>query len=608
MPTVFQDDLEIEVIERPDEVLKLDDNMNLVTVQTGSPSLWHAWNPKRMDGISTIIDTLETVKAAARELTGGMSTILSIVKTILDAMTQFLLVAVDAEAEIIKAAIATVRSLLEELFAENAVGMLVVPPATLWVPFQEADEYVTSDDPGLGAPYTFRIATDQAKPGGNFGFYAQVDASLKDVNDPFRPQYSQEAYVAGAVLLAGADTFVEILPLIRKLYQLLSNPGGKSNSSENLSPMYLPCPKNLEYEVVLAQEVSAAETIAKRASTDHRMAVRLLWDPNDPTYTVGDGENQFTAVIDRVKVYRHTEPLSRSMPDNELEKYLYADEEFDLFAHRFYDEDVTPGETYYYAVGYTISPEDPPEGYTGTGQDVPYELMTARVHVPEEPPWTRKGVPPDWTSLPSLFHMIPGVKSTVNEITLFLDALEKRLDSKNDKITAYIRSIEREIQRYSDWANRVIDTINQIIDALTLPDVYIGSHTFYGKGGNTFFLNDLNRALNSSEDPNWPPFDKGYEITCGLVFMIGSETAGSIEKIWNLLQMFFGEEGKLADSAGDLYKSAMDSINAVIGETERQICFEDSLLETLCADEESTGGGFDSQLNPSYESTECTES
>jgi len=102
--------------------------------------------------------------------------------------------------------------------------------------------------------------------------------------------------------------------------------------------------------------------------------------------------------------------------------------------------------------------------------------------------------------------------------------------------------------------------------------VYIGAYAFVGKGGNNFFVNELGKALNDTNDPNRPPFDQGSEVVTGFVLMAGSATAGKLAAFKTLLDfLFFSSGSQMESAAAAAYAAAAASIDTGIEAVQREI-------------------------------------
>jgi len=193
----------------------------------------------------------------------------------------------------------------------------------------------------------------------------------------------------------------------------------------------------------------------------------------------------------------------------------------------------------------------------------------------------------------------------VNRIYQFLDVLERRCDGKASKLQKYIEALKAEVDRYIALAREVTALIRQIVDLMTFPDVYIGAYTFAGKGGNSYLVNAIGRALKDTSDPNRPPFDQGDELVAGFVLMAGAATAGKLTAFSTLLELLFQAEGSRATN---YIGAAIDSINAATEAVEQQIELLDNLERNLNpVTAEAVPGAIGPDLSPAKEQNDGKE-
>ncbi len=569
-------------------------------VRSGTTIASTAWVKQSLQdvpGMSVIVDGIKATKATVSTVANVLVNIIEIVKTILDVVLKLVGWAADVTAEALKAAIDAVRALVNDIFSDANCHVILIPPSNPIPAYVQAPSYILNESPDGSA-----FDMIEGRRNGNAGFYATVADSLNDQLDLFRPQYSSDAYVAGAVIVAGSSTYIELLPWIRTLVKLLSGPDGEGIGSM-LVNTDLPYPKNVRASMMTTLGLTESRHY-NAGDQSHPYAVRLDWDLDDRIQTV----NAYGRIeIKEITIYRSDKPLpkNRSLEDFEIATFPFDDSvtmgnKPNTYKNAFYDGDIEMGKTYYYGVLYTIDVDDM-DGTTTS------ETSFTNIAIPETGPVLTRGNPPDWTAWPSPLAIIPGVREFVTKINLFLDVLEDRITSSSDKIKKYIEALEREIERWKSWLEDIINTVNQLIQAFDFPDVYVGMHVFYGQGGNQFFLSDLGGSLMNQGDPNAPPFTLGTEAVCGLVFLAGSELAGQAKKAYEFFNTLFGS-ASMATPASYI-NEATASIDALVEDTERHICFEDNLLAKLCEDlcptAEVPPSAVSESLEPSTESAEC---
>jgi hypothetical protein len=241
----------------------------------------------------------------------------------------------------------------------------------------------------------------------------------------------------------------------------------------------------------------------------------------------------------------------------------------------------------------------------------PWQHLT--ITIPDQQQFfNRTGVPPNWNVIPSPLAMIPSVVRVVNEMIVFLDNIEKLLESSSDKVKKFVEQLKKTIDRYVLWAKDVAKTITDLIEALQYPDIYAGYTTFNGQGGNSLMMNQIGQALFSG-DSKAPPFNDGTEPVLGLVIMAGSNSAGAITNFMKSMQLVFGTNfASSADattaSIDNAWNAAVESIDVLMEDTERQIEFTDSMIAQISytlPEAETPQPAFGIDMQPSTEAVGC---
>ena len=564
---------------------------------------------------SSAIQALQGVNEGATSIVQTMSTLLSVVKAVLDIVKNFLVSIPDIETAALKGAIEAIRAILKDLTDTSGCFFLAVPIQIVNVIPEEAILYEPQPEDWSSIP-ELMLPPITGGSGGNYGFMKAIVDSLNDRGDVLRPQLDKDAHVAGLVVLAGSSTYLDLLPLVEKFVKLFS--GNKnSGAGEGMMDFNFPRPKGLRATLVPAA-VTSLRKLTNRVTGDsgeHICGVRLQWNRDDRQTVIQNFSEPVTVTIKKVSIFRSESPILPSATYTQLEQDenvgLLAEFDYDGWTNEFYDDSIALDKTYYYAVGYqteSVEGDNPPIEY------VSFFLPVTHIYIPPKfNTMPRKGVPPDWMMLPSPLSLIPGIEDLVAEINLFLDNLEKRLDDSASKYKKYIEALGREIDRYIALAREFLSLLQELIDLLTFPpDVYIGAYAFAGKGGNNFFINELGKALNNTADPNRPPFDQGSEVVTGFVLMAGSATAGKLTAFKNMLDFLFFSSGSAMESATVLaYNAAAASIDSGIAAVQREI----DLLANLelspgaPAVAEETPKGIGPDLEPADEQNdgkECT--
>jgi hypothetical protein len=525
---------------------------------------------------SAAIQSLSGVQAFMSNTVSIMEGILSTTKDIIEFVSALVFDVEDLNAAVLQAAIDTARDVLKDLVGDAGCYYLPIPIRQITEISDAINRptLIAPPDPG-GAETVFDAMLPPRSTnmtGGNYGYLSDVMASLNDADDLMRPQFDQDAHIGALVVLAGVTSYLDIIPLIDKLQKLLSGDNG-SAAGEGLVDTRIPKVTGLQYEIVPSVIGQAAKLHNRVEGGDKELpyAVKLSWDLHDKVSVTLDFGEPYRLVIDKVVIYRSDTPLSPNASLTERDTHILKEFEYDGTTNFFYDDTIELNHVYYYAVGYNVIGE---QG-SSTTSDLGVTYITAlNVNIPNELDiFPRTGVPPDWTLLPNPLALIPGITDIVNTALVFLDDLEQRIAGKKNKYEKYIEDVTAQINAYVAKAEEITSTIRQIVELLTLPDVYLGATVLAGKGGNTFFMDALRRALMDTSDPNRPSFDRGDEIVTGFVLLAGSATAGKLSKFKTMLELLLSQ----TPSAAAAYAKAMGSINYVEMAVDREIEFLQNL-------------------------------
>lgn len=591
------------------------------------PSSWITFNPINM----AAIEAIENVKSTIVPVIDAVRTILELIKSLVETVLSFLTDITDIAAAAVKAAIDAVRAVITDLLDIGSFHGILIPVAR--TDLETTQSFLL--DATLGG-LTFpnvppETAEELAGSGGNNGFMNLVAESLSDELDPNRPQYDADAHIAAAVIVLGAPTDYEILKLLDKLSRALKIPGFTSSFTP------LPRPQGLRASVVASQRGSnffGDANYVGEPDSAHPYGVKLDWDlEKSKVISVEErltaaGTVTVTKSISGVVIWRAEHPtvLKPSMSAVTLAKIgeEIGSFEFDGFTSSFYDNTIELDTQYSYAVGYLVTIEEQvtaPLVEGGATEDEPtvvaqdvFSVVTADISTTNLTLPATKGVPPDWVRVNLLDMLAPGIRPWVERnIIKFLDVLEETTEGSVEQIKKYVDFLEAQLEYYSNVAEEVVSTVEEIIDVLTWPAVYSGVTLIYsspdtfkkgiGGGGNQLFLSQLSQALTDQNDPNRPPFDRGTEAVCGIILMAGSETYGGIAKTIDFFETLFGQTQSRLSSA---FKQAADSIDYLTDRIRDELCMSPALEAIVCPATEEEKPALDPALQPATESAECT--
>jgi hypothetical protein len=569
------------------------------------------------------IKALEPPLKKIDSLVSTVDTIAGVVKTYLNILSKLSTDLLDPSKMGLKATIAAIRAMLEDISGPQAMGVHVIafPALPSIDPALTPGLMSFSSNPGddlnamLAAPggklkNVVLGIRGTAGGGGNAGFLQQLNSSLSDDLDSFRPQYDGDAYMAGMVMYFGSETFNSLVSLMAKLAIIFSDakkPGPLDESLKSLTLPNFPAIRNLKAELtpqfsgtteaINQIEVSRGPDALAAGKTTEKpfLGVKVSWDTIPSRYYVspypGHDGKRIKFKVKNVVLYGDKAPLPTNDPV-ELEKKRITSTPF------------APYTSYVSAAGF----KEPGFWYIGAALEVwgvktegateaddilvdqlPLTMTIAQtsLDIPIDPTGpARQGPSPNWIAIRPL-ALIPALRDLVLGIEDFLDQLEKFIESKSSELQKYIKAITAWVDDYVTWVQSMTTALLNLLQALKdwPDDVFAGVHTFAGKGGNTFMLNSIGQALFDTSDAERPPFDTGTEAVYGIVMVAGSETPGKIESLKtffeNLFNTTFSATGEFA-VAGKTVESAIQaaiaSIDRVTAETEEEIQLYDNMM------------------------------
>lgn len=597
-------------------------------------------------GDSDLIRGIQKPVKAVVKIVDTIDIVASLAKTYLNIISKLAVDLLDTEQLALKATIETIRAILEDLTGPNAAAIHAIffpalpsidPALTPGLTFFEKNP--GSDLNSFLSTPTGKLANvalgirGTAGGGGNAGFMGQLALSLQDEEDSLRPQYDEDAHVAGVLLYFGSKTFNSLLTLIAKLSILFSDthrPGPIDEALKSLTLPDFPALKNLRADLTIektgttefAQKIALSDSFSEDAEKESPpIAVRFSWDTIPSRYFVSpypdEKGNKVKYKVTDVIVFGDKAPLPLNDPEVMLTKELYR------FDFQPFTSEVGVGRfeepgLWYFAVALAMHQvtAEGPETLSSVSLPLSMTTATTTLYIPDEPYGVpRQGPSPNWHIAGySPLAMIPGIRDTVLSFESFLDQLEQYNSSKSSEIEQYIEAINAWTQNYISWVQEVAHTVERIITALNnWPiDVFAGCHPFAGKGGNSYMVNEIGKALFDQTDPGRPPFDTGTEAVYGMVLMAGSESAGKIQKFCKLMSMLFnvtfsesGEFTQSGQAAASAIQAAISSIDKVSAQVDAEIAFYDNMQPGAEASATVALPAFDTQLQPSTEAEGC---
>lgn len=487
--------------------------------------------------------------AALGAITDGITTTLRAVQAAANLLKTADLSILNADQLAVQAAVAAVQKEVDALYANTGVYLLMVPVRRkVVIPAVVQNALNSAGTPNLPAvsaspeviqalsllppiPGSTFYSSIPGASGGNAGFLKTVVESLYDAGDPNRPKFDSQAAVAGVVMVAGAEDYLQLINLASTISAIF----GKKGPDNALDMPELPVPQNLK-------------------SVQTGTGVLLQWDPTPPTVIIESLGIQVRPV--EVAILRSNKPgmfskisALATFGTNALTKGLSAQDvtvidvvSFSAAAPltAYLDETVDPKESnYWYSVCYHTR-----SGIAalGNGMDLGFGKFSAvrKVKRQAAPPRRSASKLPDWHRSPSAIETIPTLAGALDQLKLRLAELTTVTNDYKSMLGDYITYLDQEIARFTAVSRQITDKIavlSKLLASGTTAGAYF--HTFAGKGGNQFLLTDLASGL-TGKDTTRPPFDKGTEYVMGFVLMAGAPTLGELAPVQALFSTLFG--------------------------------------------------------------------
>jgi hypothetical protein len=594
---------------------------------------------KGIDAIVTFVDTIAGIATAYANLLAKLATDLT-----------------DPEKLGITAAISTIRAMLKDLAGPAGAGVHVIafdampsldPELTPAINVFGDIDSLLKKPAGKLANVAMGIR-GTAGGGGNAGFMGQLTQSLEDDMDTFRPQYDDDAYMAGVLLYFGSETFQDLLTVIAKLATLFSDgkrPGPLDEALKSIPLPNFPAIQNLRTELtpyktgetkpILTFKLSdMTANFGGRTPEPPFLAVKFAWDSIlSYYYTSPYPDENGDAVKFKIKdvvLYGDKAPLPVNDPV-ELAKRKILTMPFKTFmSFVSVNGFASPGLWYFGASleVYRVTKMGEAESEDTLAEQVSLaEVVQTSLFIPEDSSGlSRQGPSPNWSAMRPI-AIIPALRDITIEIEAFLDQLEKYLGSKSDQIKKYIEAVTTWVNDYIAWIQELTTTLLKLIKALLdwPKSVFAGAHAFAGKGGNSFMVNSIGKALFDTSDTGRPPFDTGTEAVYGIIAVAGSETPGKIQNLMTFFELLFnvkfGENGEVVQSFKEIGNATLDaiaSLDVALSSISNEIAiYDDSLqlqeqTDALSTNDTTTGTttetkklAFDIQMNPSTYAEGC---
>jgi hypothetical protein len=265
----------------------------------------------------------------------------------------------------------------------------------------------------------------------------------------------------------------------------------------------------------------------------------------------------------------------------------------------------------------------------------------AGVSIPAEGQTTSGlGIPPNWYSA-TLADLFPSLAQLSTELLTLLDQLSALKSDNASYLRDQIAALTAEINRWQRVAASVQSLLNDLI-ALFSQDFGAFALSFFGKGGNAFLTDLLTQALTTTNtdalddiasdleqaqalaekdilsvsrlkalgngvlDANLTTGSPNFsndEVTTGFVLLAGDATLSKVNKVYKLIETFFGSSDGSSDPVGTKVSTA---IGPGLAPASTGITFNDDFSGSAGVSASTeVFAGFDPSMSPSNTPADC---
>lgn len=569
--------------------------------------------------VPAIPEPIDTVLNSLDEVNGAIVPVLNTLKTSLQTISAFAAsVPTDPLALATQAAITSTQELITQVTSNTGVQTILIPiekqPYGKGVPRTQAQANLSSlADPSIDSfiqqgvlsedDYLYTLGQDAIdfisnatiQSGGSAGFYRRLYQTLSDQGDVHRPIYNETFAVTGSVIILGGSTLASIDDNIRTIEGIF-NVEFRNDPVQRRTPTV---------QNVRAQQFYTTQT------TPAAQSVLLKWDPIDPLSNLASFGDSTAINVQELMIIRSKDPDFRSKfkwlevfsaepPDDITQLPVTFDTEviarirYDGITSTYIDGSsvLERNKVFYYCVIPRVT-------IAGVVQPMGNFSNVARVQIGNNA-ISRRSVPPDWKSTPTLISVIPGLEALVTQINAELTALSSRTRNVTglgagfariiNQITRYVQQIQN-IQRQTQEISQRLRTLS----ARSTQGIYLTTITVE-RGGIQAWMVELAKRLSDTSDPTTPNLPAG-DLVVGLVFVSGAPSLAALQPYITIFDLLINNR-----SAPSAVAEGVGGFGT--GPTRGDITFDDS-LQPGTPSNSGQPENFDAALAPSVSSSEC---
>lgn len=385
--------------------------------------------------------------------------------------------------------------------------------------------------------------------GGNYGLYRVIVESMFDPDDYARPQFSDDAYVAGAIFVYGSDNALEAMLMALRLNAILgaSIPWPSHNHA-------IPVPQDVRVRVIGTADF-AREKLTPVLNFVGRPIGATVGAPTAPPF----GAHVRWQRPSRISTHHgwgfKYEPthwhvfIKEGSPIEEGEDVKQYEVDKRQFKWNALDDGrhallsgLDPAGTYYVSVGYTVvgtyhvaglGVGTPGRDETTTFEPYALSMLSDQLRVR----WDESsggsgtrfsgGTPPDWIAINHPLNAFPQFQQFLKEYLAKIGHLREVFSGHRSELLDMARMLGQKINQADAFIAKLEEDIKKLELTFRTLSAGLWWSPFSGQGGVPFIVKTMGDLLLKA--PDRPPFDHGNEAVGALVFVAGSETVGGLQ-------------------------------------------------------------------------------
>lgn len=488
--------------------------------------------------LPTLVKPLEEVIGAARTAVDAALPLLEIIAALQGLQSSPFVVGFEAFIKLFEGLLADMTSIAScHMLSVPVLRWVVEPTGPPTIPLQHLDQ--------LGILNQVLAAPDETfGGGGNYGLYRVIIESLFDPGDFSRPQFSDDAYVAGALFVYGSDNVLEALLSAMLLNNILgaSIPWPTHNHA-------IPVPQDVRVTVIGTVDFTRerkAPWLQYRPQQERRAeappyGVSVKWERPPRIRTHYGWGFKYEAKSWHVFV-KEGSPIEAG---ENVRQYEVGTRNF---RWNLLDDGrsavisgLDPEKTYYVSVGYTVvgtyqvaglGVNSPSEEKSATYPPYMLSMLSDQLRVRWDESAAGRGsrsatgTPPDWVALKHPLNAFPQFQQLLKEASAGAQQLREMFAGQQQELSVLGRALADKIAAADALVAHLEAQITRLQETFSVLSAGLWWAPFAGQGGLAFLTKTVGELLLVA--PDKPPFTKGNEAVGALMFVAGAETPGAL--------------------------------------------------------------------------------